>query len=79
MNLDKLNNTQIALYTLAVAVIDTVKETGDRGAPLGPMYAAFMDHNISLETFEAVVKLVVDKGILQRRGNCLYPNPNPTA
>ena len=65
---DKIEATLLAIR----AIIETVRESGPMGAPRGPMYAAFMSHGCSLETFERLEALAVDSGIIERRGQTLH-------
>jgi predicted transcriptional regulator len=58
---------------IANAVLETVNEAGENGAPAGVMYAAFMAHGMSLAMFEAVTEALVDAGKIVKRNNCFYP------
>jgi hypothetical protein len=59
------------VLNIAKALLDTVKEMGDRGAIAGPMYAACIGI-MSLEQFEAIMKLLVDSGRLRKEGHIYY-------
>src|SRR5258708_3693484 len=60
------------LAHVANAVLETVGETPD-GAPAGPMYLAFMQHGMSLETFEAITAALVDAKKIRREGDLFFP------
>lgn len=54
------------------ALIATVRETGDQGAPSGICYAAFMHHGVTLDQYEALVDIAVRAGAITQRGHVLY-------
>ena len=58
---------------LASAVVEAVEEAGEQGIPAGHVYAAFMHHNISLETFERITDALVEEGMISRRGDLFCP------
>jgi len=61
-----------ALRQVAKAVIDTVKESGDLGAPGGIMYAAMMAQGCTLEQFEAIMGGLIRAGRLSKSGECYH-------
>ena len=63
---------QIVFQAYAQAIIETVQESGDNGAPEGMLYAASMMHGIDLETFEAVVDYCIRSGKIRRVSHVLY-------
>lgn len=60
------------LELLAELIADTVKEFPD-GAPLGPMYLAFVQHGMSADCFNATIELLVKSGKVRRSNNQLFP------
>lgn len=59
-----------ALTNLATAIEETVNEVGSP-APLGPMYAAFQVAGFSLETFDAAINILVQRGGWRRTSELL--------
>jgi hypothetical protein len=55
-----------AIRQIALAVIDTVKEMGDTGAPAGVLYAAMQAHGCSKNQFDSLM------GALCRGGKLRY-------
>lgn len=70
---------QMAALQIAKAVIDSIRETGERGLPGGTIYAALMTHGCTMEQFETLMRSIVDTGLISRDGNHLYRyvGPNP--
>ena len=60
------------LRELVNAFEQTVKETGEDGAPAGPLYAAFMQQGGTLPQFEAIMAALVEAGRLKKRGHCYF-------
>lgn len=60
------------LHQLLNAVVETVRETGDHGAPGGVLYAALMNVGITLEQFETLMGALVEAGKLRRSGNLYF-------
>jgi hypothetical protein len=61
-----------AAALVVTAIVETIEEVGDKGAPLGVMYAALMD-KISYETFVKVISALEQASIIRVRNNCAYP------
>jgi hypothetical protein len=53
------------------AILDAVKEGGDRGAPGGVLYAALIGR-ISLHQFEQLMEVLVKLGKLRKQGDVYY-------
>lgn len=53
------------------ALADTIKEAPD-GAPLGPMYAAFMSHGMSYDTFMGIIGMMEHTGLIKVRNHCAF-------
>ncbi len=60
-----------AIEGLSSILLDIAKTQGSMGAPLGPMYAAFMTKGIGLEVFEGLVQGLVIAGKAKVRHHCL--------
>jgi hypothetical protein len=45
---------------------------GDKGAPLGPMYAALMTHGMSYEGFTAAIDALAKAGVIRVSNNCAF-------
>lgn len=54
------------------ALLETIAEAGERGAPEGHMYAAVMGR-CDLESFQAVLGLFQRKGLITRAGHVARP------
>lgn len=56
------------------AVLETIREAGDGGAPCGPMYAAIMAvmPAITAGQFNRLLESLSSTGLCQRRGNVMY-------
>lgn len=63
-NAEKLKTLRI----LALAIVETVRETGKDGAPAGPLYAALMEHGINYYQFETMMTALVQSNLLTKRG-----------
>jgi hypothetical protein len=61
-----------AAALVVTAIVETIEEVGDSGAPLGIMYAALMD-KISYETFMNVINALVNAGVIRVSNHCAYP------
>lgn len=68
------NQQRDAFIRIASAIIDTVKEMGEQGAPAGIMYAALMGYGCSLNQFESIMSILVRAGKLTKHGD-LYFHP----
>jgi hypothetical protein len=53
------------------AIIETIEETGDQGAPLGVMYAALMGW-ISYDTFMTAINALARAGVIRISNNCAF-------
>jgi hypothetical protein len=60
-----------ALLMLANAIVETVKEAGEQGAPGGSIYAALMD-KVSLETYSEIMAGLVEVGKLRKVGHVYF-------
>ena len=58
---------------IADALLETVKEAGDHGAPLGPMYAACMGV-MDYETFMQIIDLLQKAGRIRVVHHCAFYN-----
>jgi predicted transcriptional regulator len=56
------------VLAVTLAILETVVEAGDQGAPSGPMYAAVMGQ-IDLQMYEAITETLVSKGLLTQSGH----------
>jgi hypothetical protein len=53
------------------AIVETIEEMGDKGAPLGIIYAALMGM-ISYNSFSNVISSLVQAGVIEVRNNVAY-------
>lgn len=54
------------------AILETIQETGDHGAPGGILYAALMHHGMSLEYFQEIMAALVQSGKVIKRGELYF-------
>ena len=55
------------------AIVDTVADAGEYGAPGGILYAGMMGAlGIGLETFNGIMNLLVKQGRLRKEGHVYY-------
>ena len=72
-----MNPRHEILKLVANAVLETVRECPD-GAAEGPMYGAFMEHGMNLQTFQAIVEALIATGKIRREGYLLFAkDPTP--
>jgi hypothetical protein len=63
---------QIRSAALVVqAIVETIEEMGDKGAPLGIVYSALMGM-ISFDSFSNVIQSLVTAGVIEVKGNVAY-------
>lgn len=60
-----------AVYNIAKAFVEIVKEMGDAGAPAGPMFAAVAGR-LELRTFNAIMDGLVTAKRLRKQGHVYY-------
>ena len=79
MNAEQNKAAQALSLHVMRAILETVREAGDGGAPLGLMYAVFMTFNISLEAFNKLIdNIIKHTKLIEKRGDCLYwTGPKP--
>lgn len=61
-----------ALARLVGAIIESVREMGEQGAPAGPLYAALMTVGITLDQFNTIMEALVKRGVLRHSGHVYY-------
>jgi hypothetical protein len=61
-----------AIRRLADAIVDSVKEAGEAGAPSGFVYAALNAHGITLDQYYSFIAVLVKVGRLRQEGDLLY-------
>lgn len=60
------------LVNVCGAVLSTIMEAGDQGAPEGPMYLACMQHGIDLDQFERILGALQKSGLIRRSAHVCY-------
>lgn len=60
------------LMLVVNALLETIEECGERGAPLGPMYSAFMRTGMSYETFTKIVEALEAGNKIKVIGHVAY-------
>jgi hypothetical protein len=61
-----------ALRQIADAIVDTVRETGSRGAPGGLLYIALSERGCTLRQFENLMSALIAAGRLRQDGQVYY-------
>lgn len=61
-----------AIRRIAAAIVETVKETGEQGAPSGIVYAALMSQGCTLDQYQSFISALVRTGKLRQEGDLLY-------
>lgn len=56
-------------FNTIVAVTEAIREA--REIPEGTLYAALMGHGCDLATFEKMVRIIVNTGLVEKRGKLL--------
>ena len=75
-NPDHMNNlTDERLIDLAKMVLQAVDESGPLGAPSGPMYLAFMQAGMTLDSYTQLTAGIQRLGFMTKRGDCFYITP----
>jgi hypothetical protein len=54
------------------ALLETIKESGAQGAPLGPMYMAFQTVGMGYDTFMQIIDALEDAGQIRRTSEVAY-------
>lgn len=65
-------DTQAIIDSFVDAIAETAADAGDQGAPLGPMYAAFMTYGIDYSTFQGLIMHAVLRQRIVVRNNVAY-------
>jgi hypothetical protein len=60
-----------AVALVVQAILETIEETGKRGAPLGVLYAALMGM-ISYETFTQCISALVEAKAIRVSNHCAF-------
>lgn len=61
-----------ALRMILDAVVESVSEAGELGAPGGVVYAALMAHGVTLQQYEGIMGALVRAGRLRRSGELYF-------
>lgn len=61
-----------AIRRIADAIVESVREAGELGAPSGIVYAALMSYGMSLDTYHQFIGVLVKLGKLRQEGDLLY-------
>jgi hypothetical protein len=61
------------IEAIAVVILETITDMGDRGAPSGPMYMSLQAGcGITLETYQQIMNALVSTGRIRRSGHCYF-------
>lgn len=61
-----------AALKMVTALVETVEEAGERGAPSGALYLAFAKHGLDLANYQYLEGLALTTGRVEKRGDVLY-------
>jgi hypothetical protein len=62
-----------AQMAIALALLETIKEAGENGAPSGPMYMAVQEKlGLSLDDYQAMMRAIVKTGMVKHEAHCYY-------
>ena len=64
--------TQIKILVAAEAILQTIEEAGEEGAPSGALYAAFMQFGFSYHQYQSMIDLFLRKGYVRISNHVLY-------
>ena len=70
--MSRYEETMKVLAEVMDIIYDTVKESGEMGAPSGPVYAALMSIGVSLDVYNAMIDSMVKAGRLRKSGHVLF-------
>lgn len=65
-------NERQAAVLLIRAIMETIKESGEQGAPEGPMYAAVMGTGCSLNSFNMLIAKLEQAKLVRRSNHVCY-------
>lgn len=61
-----------AAQQIVKAVYDTIKETGEDGAPGGVLYAALMNIGVDYDGYNLIMGTMVEQGLVMKQGELYY-------
>jgi hypothetical protein len=68
-----MKTSEQAQMAIALALLETIKEAGENGAPSGPMYMAVQQSiGLSLDDYEAMMRAIVRTGFVRHEAYCYY-------
>jgi hypothetical protein len=70
---NKANKAVLAVQRIMLAVVETIKECGTRGAPESAVFLAFQSEGCALPLFNKIIGLMIDEGLIRKSGNLLLP------
>jgi len=67
-NQDTINKLQI----VGLAVLESIEQAGDLGAPAGILFAAMQAHGASLNQFQSIMRGLTEAGKVCMEGECYH-------
>jgi predicted transcriptional regulator len=61
------------LVAIMRALLETVLESGEQGAPSGSLYLACQQFGINLEAYQAIMEILVKQGLVTHSNHCYFP------
>jgi len=65
-----MTNEEKIVIAVVTAFLDTVKESGEQGVPLGPCYAAFNARGMSYDAFMGMIAALQRIGKIRVSNHC---------
>ena len=59
------------MNAILAAIVTTVHDAGEMGAPSGHIYAALMGHGVDLGTYQDIVRILSASGLVTENGHLL--------
>lgn len=78
--MSQLNRDQlVAVARISIAVLDSVEEAGEIGAPAGPLYAAMQAQGATLSQFQSLMGTLTRPAYLALEDDCYFTPPKTAA
>lgn len=65
-------NQLAAIRAIADAIVESVREAGELGAPSGIVYAALMSYGCTLDQYQAFIRALIRSGKIRQERDLLY-------
>lgn len=72
MSIETKDYRKQQLVAIMRALLETVLESGEQGAPSGSLYLACQQFGIGLEAYQAIMEILERQGLVEQRNHCYY-------